>query len=395
MTDSTQWTAAIAILAAGLAAGAILVVILRRRKVGESVPGALEEKRDALLQRMRKTDDTGERRKLEREVADVLRVIDQEALAVHRAPFAKAHPMVTGFLFGVAATIGLGLLGYYGSTFARPREGSDAAAAATTAPAQTSNLQRLEQAVQNDPEDVDHRIALAKAYFTQDNLMGVFDQTAAVLKKNPDEPRALTYNAVVRMSMGQLDEARGMLEKATLRDPRLLDAWVALASVRTKSNQPDAAAAAIDAAIAQYPQEEKRLREILAEMRGTAAPAAKAQPAKSLPPDHPPMPQADPIRLTLSVEPGAAASGVLYVIARDSAQSGGHPVAVKRVKADAFPLAVELSEADSMMGAPFPPRVELEIRLDSDGDAGTRDPSDPKAVVSGVTPGTAIAVTLK
>jgi hypothetical protein len=43
------------------------------------------------------------------------------------------------------------------------------------------------------------------------------------------------------------------------------------------------------------------------------------------------------------------------------------------------PVAVELSEADSMMGQPFPDVLLIEARLDSDGDPTTRSPTDPKA----------------
>jgi len=75
-----------------------------------------------------------------------------------------------------------------------------------------------------------------------------------------------------------------------------------------------------------------------------------------------------------AVPPGA----VLFVFAREAGAAGGPPVAVKRLPAR-FPAAFELSEADSMMGRPFPETLLLEARLDSDGDPSTRPATDPRA----------------
>ena len=80
--------------------------------------------------------------------------------------------------------------------------------------------------------------------------------------------------------------------------------------------------------------------------------------------------------------PGA----VLFVFAREAGATEGPPVAVKRL-APAFPVSFELSEADSMLGQPFPDSLLIEARLDSDGDPTTRPPSDPKARADGVKTG--------
>jgi cytochrome c-type biogenesis protein CcmH len=250
--------------------------------------------------------------------------------------------------------------------------------------------------------DVEQRIALAKDSLAKNDLMGTFEQTKAVLATNPNDARALTYNAVVLMAMGQADEAKAMLESATQHDPAFLDAWVALASLHTQAGNDKAAATAIDAAIARHPAEEARLREVLAQMRSQRA-APQATPS-DLPPDHPPLrtagaettASAKPIRITLSLGNSALSkSGVVYVIARAEGASGGHPVAVKRIDATSFPLSVDLGGADSMMGQPLPATVRIEARLDSDGDAGTVEAGDPKAFVDGVSPGAALMLKLE
>jgi hypothetical protein len=103
------------------------------------------------------------------------------------------------------------------------------------------------------------------------------------------------------------------------------------------------------------------------------------------------------VHVTLTLA-GAAPSpnAVLFVIARASGQTAGPPAAVKRIASPTFPLNIDLSTADSMMGQPLPATVRIEARLDSDGDAMTKNPSDPHAVQDGVaTNGTKVSLALQ
>ena len=139
-----------------------------------------------------------------------------------------------------------------------------------------------------------------------------------------------------------------------------------------------------------------------------AAPDAMA--SGQLPAGHPPVngsapvPPATPapaapadgrfINVTLDLDPSAAQkTGILYVIARNP--MGGPPVAVKRMQAVTFPISFQLSSADSMMGQPLPDKFRLEARLDSDGDAATKPPTDPSAMQNDVTPGANVKLNLR
>jgi len=87
--------------------------------------------------------------------------------------------------------------------------------------------------------------------------------------------------------------------------------------------------------------------------------------------------------------PGKSSEGTLFVIARRQGASGGPPVAVLRISGPSFPLAFEIGPEQVMMpGVRFEGPLALTARLDSDGDAMTRDASDPgtSAPVT-VTPG--------
>jgi len=134
----------------------------------------------------------------------------------------------------------------------------------------------------------------------------------------------------------------------------------------------------------------------------------KQEPAAALPPDHPPlhsplpgseetMPAAgaaQPIHITLSLDPSTPPrGGTIYVIARGA--QGGHPVAVRRIDTNAFPVTLDFGANDSMMGARLPEKVRIEARLDSDGDAGTSGPADLRAFAEGVRGGATIEMTLK
>lgn len=364
MNASTDWMSALAILAAGLILGALVYVVARRRKASAATKRqALETRRDALLQQLRGLagDNADEDRVwLEKETAEVLRAIDRLPAAAVPQPAPKPRTAAMGFVWGVVCTLVAGGIVYYASTFARSNS------------------------------DVDAQIVQAKDAFARNDLMSAFEKTNAVLAKNPDEPRALTYNAVVRMSMGEVDQAGAMLERATKQDPKLVEAWVALAQARLHAGRQAEAAAAIDAAIAQHPEEEKRLRDVFATMQKPAANAAE------LPPDHPRLSgqtAAQPIHITLSLDPSMGErGGTIYVIARGT--ESGHPVAVRRIDTNAFPVMLDFGAGDSMMGASLPEKVRIEARLDSDGDAGTVDPADLRASADGVQAGASVELKL-
>ena len=380
MNAPTDWASALAILAAGLILGLMVFFVSKRRKASAAARRSeLETRRDALVEQLRDlAEDSadGERAWLEKEAAEILRELDRlpAAPAEPQPAAAKPRTAIAGFVWGVLCTLVAGGIVYYASTFA------------------------------GENTNVDAQIVQAKDAFARNDLMAAFEQTNAVLAKNPDEPRALTYNAVVRLSMGEIEKASSMLERATQKDPKLLDAWVALAQARVHAGQQKEAIAAIEAAIAQHPEEEKRLRDVFATMQNKEAPVASTE---ALPPNHPPLPGRDvaasmppaargsqaPIHITLSLDPSTPQQGgVIYIIARGS--EAGHPVAVRRIDTNAFPVTLDLDNGDAMMGGALPEKVRIEARLDSDGDAGTNDPKDLRAFADGVKAGVSVELTL-
>ena len=432
MNTPTDWMSAIAILAAGLILGVLFVMFFNKRKTAATLGGEpdlalkdLHAKRDALVQQLRDPGlSADERTRLELETAEVLRQLDAHSpLPAKRGEGqgegqllspAAMNPTIKGFLWGAGSMAALAALGYFVMQSAAPRQdGGTVTGNLPTQPQQQQQaqpdpaLQQLLAAVQTDPNNLTLRNDLAQAYLERDNLMAVFEQTKFVLAKQPEDSRALTYQALVRMAMGEGADAERMLERATKSDEKNLDAWVARAWVYAQANKLDDAEKMIAEAAKQSPENRARLEEVFRQMKASAQNPQQAQ-AQELPSGHPPvdapatpsMP-ATPrpndgrsIRVTLDLDASAKQkTGVLFVMARNPA--GGPPVAVKRMQVTSFPVTFDLGSADSMMGQPLPDKFRLEARLDADGDAMTKLPTDPTAMQNDVVPGAQVKLALR
>jgi hypothetical protein len=99
------------------------------------------------------------------------------------------------------------------------------------------------------------------------------------------------------------------------------------------------------------------------------------------------------VKGTIRLGPGRSASdhagSTLFVVARPAGVPGGPPLAVLRTTSPTWPLDFEIGQANVMIpGRRFEGPIDLSARLDSDGDAMTRDARDPQATLPApVTPG--------
>ena len=427
----TDWLSGGAMLLAGLIVGVVFLYAMKTRKkddAGDAELRDLEAKRDALVQQLRELDeDPEEKSRLERDTASVLRRIDERKVKTKKAATAAPtqaivrHAAIKGFAWGVGSVLVIVGIFWYVTQKAQPKSEAEMQQNAPMQQQQPQAQQSdpevrgIEVAVSQRPDDLILRNQLARAYLDRENLMGVFQQTQYVLQRAPNDPQALTYQSLVRLAMGQPDSANTMLHQAIKSDPKFLDAYVALAWAQTSAGKSDDAAATIKEAQKQHPEHSQRLADVLVKMRQTA----KTQPAQTseLPPNHPPIeapgapgaaagamataaPSApsspDAIHVTLALGAGTAVppQGIIYVIARPAGVSAGPPAAVKRLPLSSFPLRFDLSSADSMMGQPLPPKIHIEARIDSDGDAMTKDPKDPTASADNVATGSSTTLTL-
>jgi cytochrome c-type biogenesis protein CcmH len=436
--SEVDWTPAVAVLAAGLVIGALVLWRVARR--GAAVPAPvvpplelrdLEGKYDALLAQLRELDDVKgkrtpeqvaqDRHALEHAAARALRDIDSLGRAVpaqsrkatpkdaQPAPVAPSATALQGFLWGVGSVGVLGLLFYFVSQQAGPRAPGGSATGNTPSEAQApgaapddAELRQQRAAVERSPEDVDVRLELVRLLLVRQDLMAVFQETQAVLQRQPGNARALSYQALVRLAMGQAQQAEGMLKQALAKDPNLLDAYLHLMLVYVRSERPAEADKVMKDVSRRFPDRAASIQQLLSEMRerakdeapaaadaaadphanvaapgtsatsGTAAPRGSAAAAGG-------KKVAGVLELDPSIKGQRYAGAIVFVTLREGGFGAGPPLAAKRLQASGFPMPFEIGSSDSMSGESLPDDLLVEARIDADGDPMTRPRTDPYA----------------
>jgi cytochrome c-type biogenesis protein CcmH len=389
-------------------------------------------KRDALLQQLRELEDTAvkrtpeqlarERYALELEAARVLLALDERGAstaATAKAPAAAGvstvavaaparggllaeRPALRGFLWGIGTMSALGLLLFSVSDTARTRDGGTAITGDMQTPGseeESANETAIRKRLARNPDDLEARMALARLDLTRRDLKGVWNETQYVLARSPGHPEALSYAALVRLSLGHAEEAEKMLKQALAGDPNLLEAYLHLSLVYARMGRLQEADATMAEAMRRFPQRAEELRALQAQIRGQAEKREAATTSEGKPPagtqaQAPAAASAGghEVAGTLDLDPalkGQVAPGsMLFVIVREAGVDKGPPVAVKRLATTSFPMSFSLTDADSMAGEPLPSRLRIEARVDSDGNPLTRSPDDPSARVDDVKVGT-------
>ena len=429
MAADFSWGPPLAVLATG-AVGGVLVVILRSRAKNRVPSFAdtnperadLQRQYDALVRRLAEGVGAEERSVIELQAAQVLMRLDGVASLADRSKAESSSsaapqeattkgpkPMsaMMGFIYGVVSMAVLGGLIYLAFQGAAPRsEGGSVTGgqgmgptAVRAAPTQEGGddkaIAALEEAVRKAPRDIPRRIELARAYLQKRDLIKVFDQTKAVLEIEPGNPLALTYQGLVRVAMGQADQAEAMLLDAIKKDPNIEDAYIHLAIARIQRGNRAGAEQAIQEAQKLFPQDRAQLSQMFtqltqaADQKATQAPAEQPDAASGEASGPPSDGSSADVVVVVDLPKGTIVppSALLFVIVREAGFATGPPVAVKRVPAANFPITVTLTNKDSMAGESLPGLVRVDARIDRDGDPLTKDPRDPIASEDNVRPG--------
>ncbi len=439
--EGVDWGPAVAFLLGGVVIGAL---ILWRFVFRESLPRAsgvdaralerrdLEAKLEARVAQLQDIDLSAdargvlasERRRLEVDAARALGALEQvlqdaaklprqeppaklvgsgiEASASEPARAAPASSL-RGFLWGVGSAAAIGLVLLFASRSARERAPGGSAtgnlpAEDTRQATSDAEAAALEERLRENPEDDETRLDLARLHLTRQDMMGVFNETQTVLQKNPRNGRALAYQALVRLAMGQADRAEAMLKLAIELEPDLLDGYIHLMLVYTRLGRGQDADGVRASAVRRFPEQADRLESLQAQLRaagaeepttaavedahaGVAPPGGPAQAAGSAAPaaagGRASRRVAGTLELDASARAGFVPGSVVFVTLREAGFGAGPPIAARRLVANGFPLAFEIGEGDSMSGQPVPDSVLVEARLDSDGDPVTRPRADP------------------
>ena len=462
MIEST-WLPGLVVLAAGLLVGLALAFRFRGEGVkptnSRSTPPDLslkirdlEARRDDLYRRIRAADEdklgAEEVTALEGAAANTLRELDvltgqlppaamQETAAKEKqegdagSPTQTAteepqrqtsrtkNPLLMGFAFGAAMVAVISLLVYWAVKDAQPSAPMGPQPTQTSAsgepphegqvevsPELAAQITDLQSQLVTDPQNWLAKKQLALSYVDAGQFFEAFSEASQVLQQFPDDPDGLLVHGIVRLTMGQAEQAVGLLDQVLAQHPDHRQALIYRGLALYQSGQVERALDTWEMGLQLVGGSDPELEELI-----HMAQSGATQPAGMMPADHPsgspPVPQSsagaagpatqelDPNGYSLSLD---LASGVqvapqstLFIFLRPEA--GGPPVAARRVTLPSFPVQIILGLDDSMMGAELPDSGILVARLDADGNVATSDASD-LAVEVLATKGQRVSLTL-
>jgi tetratricopeptide (TPR) repeat protein len=264
--------------------------------------------------------------------------------------------------------------------------GNQAVGAGEAAPTPSPELASLMAQVEKDPNDVGAWNRLTTIALSERNLAAALERNQKALAAAPNDAEARTYRAVLTAMIGRADAALEQLDAVLAENPNLTTALVYHGLIAAEAGQTEKGIASLERAIAAGAPNPEYLRQQIDSLR-SAPPAAPGGPAA---PTAPAAAGAPSVAGTITLAPGATAEGAraLFLSVRDPA--GGPPVLAKRLAPGPFPMAFTLTEADRTPmsgGRPLAASFDLNVRLDLDGDALSRDDGAPGAKLAGMTSG--------
>lgn len=198
-----------------------------------------------------------------------------------------SRPGVRGFLWGFGSVAVLALAVFLALRAARPHAQGGSPTGGTAPPGQRATAAgsetRIRAAIARNPDDYEARLDLARLLLGKRDLRAVWQETQHVLARSPGHPRALAYQAMVRLAMGQADLAESMLKQVVAAAPDLLEAHLHLAYVYLRTGRPRQAEATIAEASRRFPSEAQRLEVALAQLKETVSRGGAASSAARTP----------------------------------------------------------------------------------------------------------------
>ncbi len=259
-------------------------------------------------------------------------------------------------------------------------------------------IDTYEKALAQNPTDLDALNGLTEIYLGIGDAGKAMEYNNKAFEAAPEDPSARTYKAVLRAMVGMFAPAIADLENIVAAHPDHAMAWTYLGLVAYDKGDKNRGLEALRKAVELQP-ENFGLKQAL-DRAEQGLPLNGGEP----PPPPPPAPAGGGEVLvsgTIALADGVKAQGSEVVFVSLRGAGGGPPLAAKKLRASDLPGPFEITSADriSMGGAPgpMPANVNLSVRLDADndGNAFTKTPMDPSAMVEGVVPGaTGVAVTL-
>lgn len=236
-------------------------------------------------------------------------------------------------------------------------------------------LAGLEQAVQAEPGNVEHLLALGRVYMDLGRFQEGIETYKEVLAIDARQPEALSTLGVVLFQNGHFDGALAAFDRALDTDPEYpMALWGRGWALFQGKQDYGGAITAWETLQQKNPgwTETLRVERALREARRRQGDAPSPVPAAER------LTLSGIIRIAPDLEGRVAPDAVLYIIARSGE---GPPLAVKQVPHPTFPYVYSLDRDDVMLpGVAFQGEVSVIARIAQGGSAGPPRPGDMEGV---------------
>jgi cytochrome c-type biogenesis protein CcmH len=222
-----------------------------------------------------------------------------------------------------------------------------------------------------------------KIAFNKQDMRKAIDAFKSVLAADPNQPEANSYMGVILMQAGHADGALMAFDKALSVAPNFPMALWGKGMALYQGKQDYAGAREVFEKLLPLLSpgvDRDAIVKVLAEIPAAGQkPKTTAKPAVAAA-STPSSASAGQITGQITVDPKVKIAvdpqAVLFIIARPAA-GGGPPLAVKKIDRLGFPLSYSLGAENVMtQGMPFTGKMNISVRLDQDGNLGTRGPGD-------------------
>jgi tetratricopeptide (TPR) repeat protein len=423
VTDTT-WIPGLIVVTLGLAAGLYMGWKLRKQKAVDPAKEDpelglairdLEARREDLYRRLRSADEdqisSDEKAALETAAARTLKELDRleglqpetsvkpSMVTAEVATEAQVsasnshgrHPLLVGFASGALLMAVVGMLIYWANRDAKPKPdnmggGTPVNMASESphdeegamSPEVAARVTELQARVNSNPEDWMAKKELALTLMSGAQFVEAFELSEEILQNFPEDPDALLVQGVVRMTMGQSEIAINLLDRVLAQHPDHLQALLYRGLALYQSGQTERAIDSWEIGLQMAGGSHPDFEEVLA-MASAQANQPTAGPSTPVQQSQPPPPQpvdreGYPVRIDLASGAMPQPGSTLFIFLRP--ESGGPPVAARRITSARFPLQFTLGPSDSMMGTELPKKGLLVAKLDSDGSASTTSELD-------------------
>ena len=242
----------------------------------------------------------------------------------------------------------------------------------------------LEAKIAESPDDLDAKNALTNLYLRAAKFREAMTINDEVLKADPTNIDGRVHRAELTLAMSMFDQSLAMIDEVLAEKPDHTQAMILRAAALFSLRRFDDTVAYLEASAAKYPNSPEL---------AMALERAKMAVANGGAPPEPP-PGDLIVSGTIGIDPALVANlkgnEVLFVSASNPSKPRP-PVAARLVRPPLkFPMPLQLTRDDiqAMPGSgELPPVIDVKVRIDLDGNAMTREPSAPSAMITGVRTG--------